>query len=521
MADNTYVIDTLAPAGQTTAERNDDGSGSDWLTFNGVYPNQTVINLNYEYSDGHATAASGTYDPSPIGAHTGNRLIVYGAIENARGSNGSDAIQGNELDNILYGDQAADGVGGNDTIDGGAGNDTIYGGAGDDKIGGQNGDDKLYGGAGNDDISGGAGVDLIEGGAGADILYGGADAGDTVSYASSGAGVAISITYGSATTGVGGDAQGDSIGGFTDVIGSAYDDIITDTVKDTIAFGYNDNEFFGGGGNDQLYLGGGNDVGWGGTGNDLIRGEIGDDRLYGEAGDDKLYGDAGNDILSGGDGKDTLDGGSGNDSLYGDNGNDVLIGGAGADKLYGGAGTDTASYAGATKGVTANLGASRLNAGDAKGDTYSSIENLTGSSKADILTGNKLANTISGGSGNDVLNGGLGKDVLIGGAGKDSFQFTTKLGSTNIDRIDDFAVKSDVIALDDDIFKKIGKVGDLDDDAFYIGRKAHDASDRIVYDKASGKLWYDADGSGAGKAVQFATLDHGLKLTADNFDIIA
>ena len=175
----------------------------------------------------------------------------------------------------------------------------------------------------------------------------------------------------------------------------------------------------------------------------------------------------------------------------------------------------------ATKGVVANLAKSSVNTNDAKGDTYSSIENLTGSSYADILIGDASANKLSGGAGDDKLYGGLGKDLLIGGSGKDAFVFSTELGSTNIDTIDDFDVKDDTIWLDDDIFTQVGKVGNSFNSAFYAGTKAHDASDRIIYDKTTAKLWYDADGTGKAEAIQFAQLDKGLALTPSHFDILA
>ena len=106
----------------------------------------------------------------------------------------------------------------------------------------------------------------------------------------------------------------------------------------------------------------------------------------------------------------------------------MLIGGAGADALTGGAGIDTASYATSTVAVTANLTTPASNTGDAAGDTYSGIENLTGGSAADTLTGDANANVLSGGAGNDSLSGGNGNDVLIGGAGADALN-----GGANID----------------------------------------------------------------------------------------
>ena len=128
------------------------------------------------------------------------------------------------------------------------------------------------------------------------------------------------------------------------------------------------------------------------------------------------------------------------------------MGGIGADKLVGGAGMDTAYYIGATKGVVANLTQSSLNTNEAKGDTYSSIENVVGSRFIDKLTGNSGNNFLSGQDGNDVLNGAGGNDTLYGdagadnltgGAGKDTFMFRTISDSTfavsGRDTISDFS----------------------------------------------------------------------------------
>ena len=53
-----------------------------------------------------------------------------------------------------------------------------------------------------------------------------------------------------------------------------------------------------------------------------------------------------------------------------------------------------------------------------------------------------------------------------------------------------------------------------------VGCVIVDASDRIIYDIDSGRLYYDADGSGSGAAVQFARVAANLSLSADDFVII-
>lgn len=118
----------------------------------------------------------------------------------------------------------------------------------------------------------------------------------------------------------------------------------------------------------------------------------------------------------------TLHGGADNDVIQGLGGNDTLDGGDGADELDGGKGSDTASYASTGKGLVASLLKPTDNTGDADGDSYISIENLTGSGFADRLFGDSQANVIDGGVGNDRLFGGGQSDIFIFGAkyGKDT-----------------------------------------------------------------------------------------------------
>ncbi len=141
---------------------------------------------------------------------------------------------------------------------------------------------------------------------------------------------------------------------------------------------------------------------------------------------------------------------------------------------------------------------------------------------APIAPGEAGSDKLSGGAGADLLDGGLMADILTGGADEDSFRFSTDLGDGNIDRITDFNVSEDQILLDLRIFTELGDEGALTFGSFHKSSAgtAQDANDRIIYDTDSGALSYDADGSGQGAAIQFATLAKNLALSADDFYII-
>ena len=55
---------------------------------------------------------------------------------------------------------------------------------------------------------------------------------------------------------------------------------------------------------------------------------------------------------------------------------------------------------------------------------------------------------------------------------------------------------------------------------FTIGDKAKDSNDYIVYNKNKGVLFYDADGSGTGAAVQFAAINKKLKMTYNDSFVV-
>ncbi|EIM26581.1 M10 family metallopeptidase C-terminal domain-containing protein [Microvirga lotononidis] len=145
----------------------------------------------------------------------------------------------------------------------------------------------------------------------------------------------------------------------------------------------------------------------------------------------------------------------------------------------------------------------------------------------DEVQGGMDDDTLSGGSGADRLYGGEGSDILRGGSGKDIFVFDTMPNKqTNLDRIVDFNVNDDSIWLDNAVFTKLGKKGTPDHPAqlnksfFTIGNKAKDKNDYLIYDSKKGVLYYDADGSGKGKAVEIATLSKNLKMTYEDFFVV-
>jgi Ca2+-binding RTX toxin-like protein len=150
-----------------------------------------------------------------------------------------------------------------------------------------------------------------------------------------------------------------------------------------------------------------------GTTTTPLQGTSAVDWITGAAGDDVIAGGGGNDILAGNSGFDILRGELGDDVLYGGTGNDTLDGGAGRDILIGGSGQDIASYASATAVVRAHLSASWANAGDAAGDEYTSMEDLTGGNSADVLGGDLGENELVGGGGNDTLMGNGGDDTYV------------------------------------------------------------------------------------------------------------
>ncbi|MGO4387290.1 hypothetical protein AB4Y85_07110 [Microvirga sp. 2YAF29] len=320
----------------------------------------------------------------------------------------------------------------------------------------------------------------------------------------------------------------------------------------------------------------------GNIGNDILRGSNGPDTLDGKSGADRMIGHDGNDtyrvdnagdvvLEAVGGGIDTVltsvsfalgagqaiehlrttsDAGiaplslTGNElanNLTGNAGANVLDGSGGPDTLTGGAGDDV-YVVGAEDQIFEFAGAGFDTVRTATGFTLaagSSIEamiadgsfslNLIGNEADQALTGNAGRNSLygfdgkdvlRGGAGNDKLYGGLLADTLAGGAGKDIFAFDTKANArTNVDKVVDFKSVDDAFWLDNAVFTRIGGNGRLKADAFHLGKRAEDREDRIVYDKATGNLFYDADGTGASAQIKIAILTNKAKLVLSDFHV--
>ena len=273
----------------------------------------------------------------------------------------------------------------------------------------------------------------------------------------------------------------------TDYQGTSAADVIHGFDGNDVIYGYDGNDLLAGGdSNDLIFGGNGNDMIWGGTENDTLNGGAGADSLKGGIGNDVYVidnvGDVVTEIVNGGadridssiaidlnraggvyanvenlvltgttatygygtDAANSIIGNAANNNLAGRGGNDILMGGAGADTLNGGVGIDRASYTNAASRVVVDLADTSVNVGDAAGDTYSLIENVTGSLYNDWINGDAGANNIHGYDGNDGLNGQAGNDTLTGGAGSDTFVFAK---NHDADRVVDFENNVDEIRL--------------------------------------------------------------------------
>ena len=367
-------------------------------------------------------------------------------------------------------------------IDLGNGEDLYIGWSGTDRVNGGFSSDTLIGNDGNDRLDGGGSADLLQGGAGNDRYI---------------VDTALDVVDETGASGI-------------------------DTVQSTVTISLAESTTMRGALENLVLTG---TLAINGTGNAL------DNRLTGNAANNALFGGSGDDTLSGGVGNDRLVGGSGQDRLLGGKGNDTYsvdsTGDAVVEKK--GQGTDTVISTINHK-LAANVENLVLSGQNANVGTGNGMANrITGNGEDNRLSGAGGNDQLAGAAGDDILSGGLGRDRLSGGAGQDlligqggadSFVFDQPLRSSNIDHIRDFSgAAKDRILLEADIFRGLGR-GQLDEVDFRGGGTASGREAQLIYDRDTGKLFYDPDGAGRAQKSLFAILDNRAALDADDIFLI-
>jgi len=89
----------------------------------------------------------------------------------------------------------------------------------------------------------------------------------------------------------------------------------------------------------------------------------------------------------------------------------------------------------------------------------------------------------------------------------------------NVDTIADFVSGDDTIQLASAIFTALTATGTLAASAFAMGA-ATTPDQHILYDSTNGWLSYDADGSGSGAAIHFATLSTHPTISNADFVVV-
>ncbi|WP_442578228.1 beta strand repeat-containing protein [Mesorhizobium sp. ASY16-5R] len=497
-------------------------NGGDAVKVTGGSANMTVSGLSakvlvtaLEITDGVAINVLGGNDTVDASA------ALHAVVVN--GGTGNDTLTGSASADFLAGGDDAD------TISGGSGNDLMFG---------ENGDDRLVwnSGDGTDLIEGDAGTDTVEvnGGGGSEVFLVSANV-DRVRVEGTNPEL-FALDIGTSEALVLNAGDGDDVVTMTGALGAL------------IAIRVN-----GGAGDDTISAADGNDVLDGGTGADRLEGGFGDDiyivdtqgdvvvetaeqgaadrvmvrvsytlaadndielltttsasattaiNLTGNALAQEIVGNAGVNVLK--------DGGGAGDVLRGLGGNDTYL-------VYSAATTviETATQGNADR-VLVNV--------DYVLSSTAHIEQLattSGAGKAAIdLTGNALGQEVIGNAGDNRIDGKGGGDTLHGLGGNDTFVFSTALGVGNVDTIVDFSTADDRFLLSDAIFTALS-TGVLAAAAFRVNTTgaAGDSTDRIIYESDTGKLFYDADGTGAGAGIHFSTVGIGLNLTNADFSV--
>ncbi len=477
----------------------------------------------------------------------------------------------------LAGFDAINGLGGNDTIDAGAGNDTMNGGDGSDQITTGSGADVVL----FNSLLGPTNVDRIVDFSQEDSLrldrtvFNTVSSGGVLNAAElvQGAGVVTASTalqrviYNTANGSLYYDADGN---------GTAYSPVqfavLTNRAPLTAA-------------QIQLQGTVAGSVLNGTPGNDTLVGLSGNDTINGAAGNDSLNGGWGNDLINGFTGNDTMTGGGDADQFFFTAAPNALTNldvvtdfGTGADSLVfdrtafpglsAGATLTAAEFRSGAGVTTANTAAQRFLYNTTTGDLFFDADGnnaatapvavallstrpvltagaiqltgaggaaaingtvgndvLTGTANADLINGLAGNDALNGVGGNDTLNGGTGIDTLVGGAGIDTFVFDATPGATNVDTLD--LAAGELVQLSRTVYTGFAALGTIAANQFLEVRVgggtpvAGAATNRVLHDRDTGNLWYDADGTGALAPVRFGAITGGFRPTNANFAVIA
>lgn len=567
--------------GSITGKVKDYGvSYSDTSNFTFAADNTVVFMAQRVVQDLSKASVSAMQPSISDGADT---ITGSAGIDSIAAGSGNDTVYGLEGNDKLYGadgDDVLDGGAGADTLTGGFGNDTYIADALDSIVeAALAGTDEVrttaaslslgsfanvenltftgsggFTGTGNalaNRITGGDGNDFLNGGGGADTLYGGAG-NDT--YAVDNTGDRLEDTGGVDTVrAVISYTLGD---GFENLIlsgtagrtgtGNGLGNVITGT-----ALG---DRLVGLGGNDTLDGGAGADTLEGGEGDDVLIIDDDFDSALGGAGTDHLFsavsfwlsadcenltltgsngisatgnalanvltGNAANNLIEGLGGADTLNGGLGRDTLAGGDGNDTYFIERSDEVAFDSSGYDTV-FASASYTLGSGLEVLNLGTGAANGTGNGWANTINGNAARNVLSGLAANDTLSGAGGNDTISGGQGRDVLTGGSGYDRFVFDTVANSlSNADRITDYSVAYDTMALSRGAFSAFKALASVSSKNFVKGTKALDSNDFLIYDSGTGALIYDSNGSASGGTATIATLSKGLSLTHADFILL-
>lgn len=560
LGNDTFSVDH---AGDTTVEAS--GEGTDTVNTSISYTLGAGESIEVFNSTGSGLSLTGNDEAQTINGDGGdNTLNGAGGNDTLDGGAGVDAMSGGMGDDTYWVDDSADTVSeasgeGTDTINVSApsftlaaaqaveflnstgtdvsltGNElaqTITGDSGDNTLVGGGGGDTLNGGAGNDTLDGsGAGSDAMTGGTG-DDAFGVYDAGDTAVEAA-GEGTDTVFAFVNYTLGA-----GQSIEFLTS--NDTGLNLTGNELAQTITGDSGANTIVGGGGTDTLTGGAGEDVLDGGADADAMAGGADNDtyfvniagdtvsELVGEGTDTvnssvtfTLSANVENLILTGGSNLNGT-GNTGVNSLTGNSGNNVLNGLAGADTMTGGLGNDTylVDNAGDVVVELAGQGTDTVSSTITYSLAGTQLENLqlTGLGVTNG-TGNAFANTITGNNAANVMTGAEGNDLFKGNGGADTFNFTN-LATGGLDRVLDFATGIDKIQVSAAGFGGGLTAGGPVTLVASAVPLPSGPGGTFLYNTTTGILSFDADGNGAGAAVQFLWSTNFATIAASDFVVV-